>query len=95
MRNVLKWVGIVLGALIGLIVLAVIVLYAMGSQRLSRRYDVAAENIAIPTDAASIERGKHVQLVAARLGVEPRGIGKIQHRIAAASQRHALMVRGQ
>ena len=33
MKNVLKWVGIVLGGLVGLIAVAAIALYATGGQR--------------------------------------------------------------
>lgn len=60
MRKVLKWTGIVLGALVGLIVIAVGVLMAIASIRMARHYDVQPEAVAIPTDAASIERGQHL-----------------------------------
>lgn len=59
MKKVFKWIGIVLGSLIGLLLVTVAVLYFMGSARLNKTYDIPPDNIAIPTDAASLELGKH------------------------------------
>lgn len=59
MKKILKWLGIVLGALLGLIVIVLAVFYIKGSTSLSRTYNIAPENVTIPTDAASIERGRH------------------------------------
>src|SRR4030095_11618017 len=62
-RKILKWIGIVLGSLIGLLVLAFAVLYVIGTvqwNKLHGEYDVPVESIAIPTDQASIARGEHV-----------------------------------
>ncbi len=60
MKKVLKWIGIVLGAILGLIVLLVLGLFMRGSLRLSQVYNPPPDNITIPTDAASIARGKHI-----------------------------------
>lgn len=60
MKKALKWIGIVLGALLGLLVLALVVLYFVGSARLNKRYDIQVENIAIPSDEAAISRGEHL-----------------------------------
>jgi mono/diheme cytochrome c family protein len=60
MRKILKWIGIVLGVLIGLIVLAVVVLNIVASRRLNRTYDVEAEAIAIPSDDDSLARGEYL-----------------------------------
>lgn len=59
MKKVLKWIGIVLGSLLGLILLAAAVLYFIGNSRLTRTYDFPPSNITIPTDEASIEYGRH------------------------------------
>ena len=59
MKKVLKWVGIVLGSLIGLIVVLSVVLYFVGNARLNKKYEVPPSNITIPSDSASIEFGKH------------------------------------
>jgi mono/diheme cytochrome c family protein len=65
-RKILKWVAIVLGSLIGLLVLAFVVLYTIGSikwNKLHGTYDVPVETITIPTDQASIDRGEHIATI--------------------------------
>jgi mono/diheme cytochrome c family protein len=59
MKKIFKWIGIVLGSLIGLLLVSAAVLYFMGNARLSKTYDFPPSNITIPTDSASIEYGKH------------------------------------
>jgi mono/diheme cytochrome c family protein len=59
MRKILKWIGIVLGSLVVLILLAGVVLYFIGNARLNKTYELPPDNIVVPTDAASIEYGKH------------------------------------
>lgn len=60
MRKILKWVGIVLGGLIGLIVLAIGAVYAVTELRLGQTYNVPAETIAIPTGEDSLALGRHI-----------------------------------
>ncbi len=62
-RKILKWMGIVLGGLIGLLVVAFIVLMLTGRAKANKLYDVPVEAVAIPTDAGAIERGEHVALI--------------------------------
>ena len=66
-RKILKWLGIVLGSLIGLLVLAFVVLYVIGNAKWNRirgnNYDVPAEAIVIPTDQVSIARGEHIATI--------------------------------
>jgi mono/diheme cytochrome c family protein len=65
-RKILKWIGIVLGSLVGLLVLAFAVLYVIGTvqwNRLHGQYQVPIETIAIPTDQASIARGGHIATI--------------------------------
>ena len=59
MRKILKWIGIVLGSLIGLLLVAGVALFLIGQSRLNKTYDVPPTNLTLPTDAASIEFGKH------------------------------------
>jgi mono/diheme cytochrome c family protein len=59
MKKVFKWIGIVLGSLVGLILVLAAVFYFMGNARLNKTYDFPPSNIVVPTDAASIEYGKH------------------------------------
>ncbi|MFQ5859591.1 MAG: c-type cytochrome [Anaerolineae bacterium] len=60
MKKVLKWIGIVLAGLVGLLVVAAVVLYFAGGSRLNRSYDIQVETIAILTDEAAIARGRHL-----------------------------------
>jgi mono/diheme cytochrome c family protein len=60
MRKFLKWIGIILGALIVLLVLTVGTVYAVSTYRFNRTYEVQVEQVEIPTDQASIEYGEHV-----------------------------------
>jgi len=66
-RNILKWIGIVLGSLVGLLVLAFVVLYVIGTVQWNRirgmQHDVPVERITIPTDQASITRGEHIAAI--------------------------------
>lgn len=60
MRSILKWISILIGALIGLALLALVSIYYITESKLNQTYDLQVEEIAIPTDEASIERGKHL-----------------------------------
>ena len=59
MKKFFKWFGIVIGILLGLLIILLAVFFFKGNAMVSRTYDIPAENIVIPTDAASIARGKH------------------------------------
>ncbi|MBI5352292.1 MAG: c-type cytochrome [Chloroflexi bacterium] len=59
MKKVLKWIGIVLGSLLGLLLVAGGILYLIGNSRLNKTYDFPPSNIVVPTDEASIEFGRH------------------------------------
>lgn len=61
MKRVLKWVGITLGSLIALCLVAAGALYALSGRKLSATNDVPTEQaLVIPTDSASIARGAHL-----------------------------------
>lgn len=66
MKKILKWIGIVLGSLIVLVVVAVIGLSIAGGSRLNKTHDITAESITIPTDAETLARGEHLVNVACR-----------------------------
>ena len=59
MKRFLKWTAIGLGSLVSV---ALIAIYGLSEYQLRRRYDVAASPITIPTDSATVARGKHVAL---------------------------------
>ncbi|MCC6188033.1 MAG: cytochrome c [Anaerolineales bacterium] len=60
MRKMFKWLGIGLGALVGLIVLAVGTVYALSEIRFNRTYDIQVEPVAIPADPESVAYGEHI-----------------------------------
>ena len=66
-RKILRWIGIVLGSLIGLLILAFAVLYTIGSVKWNgsreKNYEAPVEKISIPTDQASIARGEHIATI--------------------------------
>lgn len=49
-----------LAGLLGLLFVALAVIYVGSQVRLNRRYDIAVQPLPIPTDAASIARGQHL-----------------------------------
>ena len=57
--KILKWVGIVLGGLIGIIVIAAVVLYFIGSSKVNKTYDIQVAAVTVPTGQEAIERGRH------------------------------------
>jgi len=57
-RRIFKWIGIVLASLLGVVVLLLTGLYLMGNARMTRTYSYQPEAVAIPSDAAAIERGQ-------------------------------------
>lgn len=63
LKKVLKWIGIVLGVIIILLLIGAGGLYFRAQSRLNQTYNVQVENVSIPTDTASIERGKHIASV--------------------------------
>lgn len=58
--KIIKRIGIALGGLIGLVLVAVIILYAIAAIKISRTYDITPESVAIPSEAESIERGRYL-----------------------------------
>lgn len=60
MRRLLKWISLALAGLLGLLVAAAIVIFALASSKLSRTYEVEVAAVAIPNDEAAIARGEHL-----------------------------------
>lgn len=66
MRKFLKWIGIVLGSLVGLLVLAAVILYIVGGaawNRVYENYDVSVGAVPVPTGEAAIADGRHVATI--------------------------------
>jgi cytochrome c553 len=60
MKRVFKWLGYVVGALVVVILLAVGTVYAITSSRMSKSYSTTVPPLAIPSDSASVARGRHL-----------------------------------
>jgi mono/diheme cytochrome c family protein len=63
MGKVLKWIGIAVGSLLGLLVVVVVILLIIGGVKWNQEYqnyEVLADKVAIPMDDVSISRGKHI-----------------------------------
>ena len=60
MQQVRKWLGIGGAALLALILIAVVGLYMTTNNRLNRTYAVDVKDFPVPSDAAAVERGKHI-----------------------------------
>jgi mono/diheme cytochrome c family protein len=72
LKKRLKWIGLILGSLIGLLVLVLVGLYFVGTEKVNKTYDVPVETISIPTDTATVQRGQHLAtiLICTRCHVE-------------------------
>lgn len=60
MNRVVKRIGMGLGGLLALLVLAVVVLALLGGRKLSREYVVQPEVVAVGSDTAILERGQYL-----------------------------------
>jgi len=58
MKKILKWAGIVLGALLVVIVCAVFLMNASYHRRLNRTYHIQPQSLNIPSDSLSLVEGK-------------------------------------
>ena len=60
MKKLLKWTGIVLGCLIGLILIAGVTLYTIGSGAFDKTYEVTPKLTSVTADSASLAHGEHL-----------------------------------
>jgi cytochrome c553 len=64
MKRILKWMGIVLGGLLGLIILLAVGVYAVSASRLNKTYEVTADfTLNVPTDPERIAAGENLAVV--------------------------------
>jgi cytochrome c553 len=62
-RRLLRWIGIALGSLAALGILAYAVMYVLSERVLRRTYEVPAVAVPIPTDPASIIEGRRLAII--------------------------------
>lgn len=63
MHKLLKISGFIGGGLIGLLVIAVVVVYIISGNRISKKYAIDPPLVPIPTDAAAIAEGKRLSTI--------------------------------
>jgi len=63
MKKLFKWIGIIFGGLLGLLLLTAIALYFVGGATVGKKYDVPVQTVAIPTDAEAVQRGDHLATI--------------------------------
>jgi mono/diheme cytochrome c family protein len=64
MKRVLRWLGIALGAVLGLIVMAAVVIYLLSQHTLNKRYPLPQTAIVVPSDPESIAEGQRLATIA-------------------------------
>jgi mono/diheme cytochrome c family protein len=64
----LKWIGIIFGGLIVVLLVAGVGLYAAGRSRLARTYNIEPAAIVIPDDEASLARGRQLATAVSACG---------------------------
>lgn len=57
-KKIVKWIGIVLAGLIGILLIALAVVYILSTQRLNKQYTIPATTLTIGTDAATVAEGQ-------------------------------------
>jgi mono/diheme cytochrome c family protein len=60
MKSILKWAGISVGALAGVLILVGVTLYVFGEARLKKVYEVPEESVTLPADEESLAEGKRI-----------------------------------
>ena len=60
MKTSLKWIGMIIASILGLLLLGVLGLYGAGQMRLNRTYDVPFRTIPTPGDSESLAEGKRI-----------------------------------
>ena len=60
MKKTLKWIGIGLSCLLGVMLLGVLGLYAAGQKRLNRVYEIPFRSVPMPADVESLAEGKRI-----------------------------------
>lgn len=68
MKKLLKWLAIGAGVIVLLIIIAGVTTVVMSNKALAKTYEVTVPPVTIPTDSASILRGRHIAIAIAKCG---------------------------
>jgi len=75
LKKVLKWIGIALAGLVGLLVLAFVVLYVVGGAKANKKYEIPVETVSVPQDAEAVQRGRHLATISICTGCHTENLG--------------------
>jgi mono/diheme cytochrome c family protein len=73
--RVLKWFGIIVGGILGIVAIAVGVVYALTEGRIGKTWEVAGHEVAVPSDSAALALGEHVATVRGCTGCHMADLG--------------------
>lgn len=60
MKRALKWIGIVLGSVMGIVLIAGVALHVVGKSRLNNAPEVATKPVTVTMDETAVARGEHL-----------------------------------
>lgn len=63
MKRLLRWIGISLASLVGLILVAYLIVYVLSERELRRTYPTPIAALSIPTDAESLAEGHRLSII--------------------------------
>ncbi len=63
MRRVLKWAGFILAGVLGIVIIAIAVVYLISSSRMNKTYAINVDPVEPVADSAVIARGRHVAVI--------------------------------
>jgi mono/diheme cytochrome c family protein len=63
MGKLLRWLGIILGGLVGLVLVVVLVIFVVSNGKLSQVYTIPEEPIAASPDASTVGRGEYLATI--------------------------------
>lgn len=75
MRRLLKWAGLGLGGLLGLVVLAAAAIYLVSNNRLDETYAIALSPVEARSDSGAVARGAHLAVIRGCADCHGDGLG--------------------
>ncbi len=63
MKRFFKWLGIVAGGLVGVVLVVFLISYFVSEGKLNKAYDTTVPTVAVVSDSASIARGNHLTTI--------------------------------
>lgn len=63
MRLITRWIRLLFGGLIALVILAALGIYIYTNSRINHTYEFELQPIAIPTDEAALAQGEHIAII--------------------------------